>query len=502
MGNDTSAAIADRKELPRVDLPLLSGFETWLSDQNQNISRPKILFIAAALDFLIVLLIGLASAWPILQTASTPSIFTSLAAIFVVAAITVAQLASRWAYTIRSLSSFQQQVSQIVVGLVFAFATAFGLWVIAGFSLDLLPPPVVWLAMSAALIGLIRFGLSRLIGVWRSAGRLVRRAVIVGGGEGARLILDELQPASESALRVLGIFDDREGGRSPDSVGGIAKLGNFDALEAFCRKRDIDLLIVTVPASAEARLMQILKTVMTVPVEIRVSALGSRLRLTPTAYRSVEGIPMLPIMDRPLNDWDRVVKNLEDRILGALLLAAAAPLMALIAIAVKATSRGPVFFKQHRYGFNNELIEVYKFRSMYVEPTDETATKLVTKSDPRVTRVGAFLRKSSLDELPQLINVVLGQMSLVGPRPHARSAKAAGDLYQDVVDTYGARHRMKPGITGWAQINGWRGETDTREKLERRVEYDLDYINRWSVWFDLFVIIKTPIALLTGKNAY
>jgi lipopolysaccharide/colanic/teichoic acid biosynthesis glycosyltransferase len=177
--------------------------------------------------------------------------------------------------------------------------------------------------------------------------------------------------------------------------------------------------------------------------------------------------------------------------------------MALVAIAIKLDSRGPILFKQKRYGFNNDLIEVYKFRSMYADAADVHATKLVSKDDPRVTRVGRFIRKASLDELPQLFNVVFkGNLSLVGPRPHAINAKAAARLYDEAVDGYYARHRVKPGVTGWAQINGWRGETDTQEKIQRRVEFDLYYIENWSVLFDLYIVAKTPFALLKTENAY
>ena len=162
-----------------------------------------------------------------------------------------------------------------------------------------------------------------------------------------------------------------------------------------------------------------------------------------------------------------------------------------------------MLFRQKRYGFNNELIEVFKFRSMYAEQPDPNAAKLVTKGDPRVTRVGRFIRKTSLDELPQLFNVVLkGNLSLVGPRPHAVHAKAVDRLYDKVVDGYFARHRVKPGITGWAQINGWRGETDNDEKIQRRVEHDLEYIENWSLLFDLYILAMTPLTLLKSENAY
>jgi exopolysaccharide biosynthesis polyprenyl glycosylphosphotransferase len=198
-----------------------------------------------------------------------------------------------------------------------------------------------------------------------------------------------------------------------------------------------------------------------------------------------------------------VLKWLFDKIVGSVLLIALSPVLALTALAVKLDSPGPVLFRQKRYGFDNDLIEVFKFRSMFVDASDATASRLVSKGDPRVTRVGRFIRKSSLDELPQLINVVFkGNLSLVGPRPHAVHAKAESRLYDEVVDGYFARHRVKPGITGWAQINGWRGETDTEEKIQKRVDYDLQYIENWSVLFDLVILARTPFALLKTESAY
>jgi exopolysaccharide biosynthesis polyprenyl glycosylphosphotransferase len=197
------------------------------------------------------------------------------------------------------------------------------------------------------------------------------------------------------------------------------------------------------------------------------------------------------------------VKAAFDKIVGALCLIALSPVMLAVAIAVKLDSRGPALFKQSRYGFNNEKIEVYKFRSMFVDQLDAAARRLVTRNDPRVTRVGRFIRGTSLDELPQLFNVVFkGNLSLVGPRPHAMHARAADHLYDDVVDGYFARHRVKPGITGWAQVNGWRGETDTPEKIQKRVEYDLDYIENWSLLRDIYILALTPFALVKGHNAY
>jgi lipopolysaccharide/colanic/teichoic acid biosynthesis glycosyltransferase len=174
-----------------------------------------------------------------------------------------------------------------------------------------------------------------------------------------------------------------------------------------------------------------------------------------------------------------------------------------VALAVKLDSRGPILFRQIRYGFNNEPIEVLKFRSMFADQLDFEAKKTVKRNDPRVTRVGRFIRRASLDELPQLLNVVfMGNLSLVGPRPHALNAKAQDHLYDEVVDGYFARHRVRPGITGWAQINGWRGDTDTPEKIQRRVECDLYYIENWSIVFDIYILLATPLSLITTKNAF
>jgi exopolysaccharide biosynthesis polyprenyl glycosylphosphotransferase len=214
-------------------------------------------------------------------------------------------------------------------------------------------------------------------------------------------------------------------------------------------------------------------------------------------------VPVLDLFDKPIADWDLVMKWVFDKIVGSLMLILLSPVLLLTALAVKLDSPGPVLFRQKRFGFNNDLVEVFKFRSMYVDKLDQGAAKLVTKGDPRVTRVGRFIRKTSLDELPQLLNVVFfGNLSLVGPRPHALQAKAADRLYDQVVDGYFARHRVKPGITGWAQIHGWRGETDTQDKIQKRVEHDLYYIENWSLLLDLLIILKTPASLLGDKNAY
>lgn len=348
-----------------------------------------------------------------------------------------------------------------------------------------------------------RMILYTLVRRWMQDGRLTRRTVIVGGGDPGANLITALRHQHDSDVQIVGVFDDRSDDRSPTTCAGLEKLGTVDDFVEFARRTRIDLVIFSLPITAETRILQMLKKLWVLPLDIRLAAHLNKLRFRPRSYSYIGDVPVLDVFDRPMADWDVVMKWLFDKIVGGLALLFALPVMAIIAIAIKLDSRGPVLFKQKRYGFNNDLIEIYKFRSMYVDQCDATASKLVTKGDPRVTRVGRFIRKASLDELPQLFNVVFkGNLSLVGPRPHAVNAKAETRLYDEVVDGYFARHRVKPGVTGWAQVNGWRGETDTQEKIQKRVEYDLYYIENWSVLFDLYIVAITPFALLKTENAY
>ena len=353
----------------------------------------------------------------------------------------------------------------------------------------------------------VYFGLSRgAVALWAlpraRQGRFRKRIAIVGGGKAAEEALALLETSHDVDLEIVGLFDDRDDNRSPQSIRKYHKIGRIEELASYARNQRVDLIIVAIPLSAENRLLTILRRLWELPVDIRISGQASSLKLTPRAYTYIGKLPLLSVFDRPLKGWSQFLKDSLDRIIALAAIVALSPVMLTVAAAVKIESKGPVIFRQRRYGFNNELIEVFKFRSMYTDLSDHNATKLVTKGDPRVTRVGRFIRKTSLDELPQLFNVLTGQLSLVGPRPHATQAKAAEALYEKVVDGYFARHKVKPGITGWAQINGWRGETDTREKIEQRVKYDLDYIDSWSLGFDLYILAKTPFALLNSQNAY
>ena len=362
---------------------------------------------------------------------------------------------------------------------------------------------VLWFGIGLIALMLERLAANLIVRSLTRAGRLDRRTAIVGGGEAAENLIKALDAQSDTGIRVIGLFDDRDDDRSPDLVAGYPKLGSVSDLVEFARRTQLDLVIFTLPISAEGRILQMLRKLWVLPIDIRLAAHTSKLRLRPRSYSYIGSVPVLDVFDKPIADWDLVLKWIFDKVVGTILLILLSPIMLLTALAVKLDSRGPVLFRQKRYGFNNDLIEVFKFRSMYVDQSDAAASRLVTKGDPRVTRVGRFIRKTSLDELPQLFNVVFrGNLSLVGPRPHALQAKAEDRLYDEVVDGYFARHKVKPGITGWAQVNGWRGETDTQEKIQRRVEHDLFYIENWSVFFDLFIVVMTPFSLLKTENAY
>lgn len=333
-------------------------------------------------------------------------------------------------------------------------------------------------------------------------GRFRERIAIVGGGRVADDALNALEASRDLEIEVIGLFDDRDEVRSPQAAHTPKKMGTITDLAAYARNHRVDLIIVAIPLSAEARLLHILKRLWELPVDVRISGKASSLKFSSKAYTHIGRLPLLAMFDRPLMGWRLFLKNVFDRFIASLALVVLASVMLAVAAAIRVESKGPVLFKQKRYGFNNELIEIFKFRSMYANRCDAHATTLVSKGDPQVTRVGRLIRKTSLDELPQLFNVLTGQLSLVGPRPHATQAKAADTLYEQIVDGYFARHRVRPGITGWAQINGWRGETDTREKIEQRVKHDLDYIDHWSLLLDLKILMRTPFALLKSENAY
>ncbi|MBX3597219.1 MAG: undecaprenyl-phosphate glucose phosphotransferase [Rhizobiaceae bacterium] len=359
-----------------------------------------------------------------------------------------------------------------------------------------------WFVTGLVALIAVRFVMARIARRWVRNGRMERRAIIVGGGERAESLIRALEAQPYSDIRICGIFDDRDDARSPLLVAGHPKLGTIAELIEFGRIARIDMLIVSLPLTAEKRVRTLLKDLWVLPVDIRLSAHASDLSFRPRSYSYIGNVPMFDIYDRPISNWDSVAKRLFDIVIGSFALLLLSPIMLVTAIAVKLDSKGPVFFRQQRHGFNNEVIQVLKFRSMYTDKADPAGRNSVRRGDPRVTSVGRIIRKTSIDELPQLFNVLAGSLSLVGPRPHVVTAFARDRQYHEIVEGYFARHRVKPGITGWAQINGLRGEVDTEEKIRRRTEYDLYYIENWSIWFDLKILLLTPFSLFNTENAY
>ncbi len=421
----------------------------------------------------------------------------------VTAALTVITIQSVRGYEMLTLRRNVKQLSRVLASWfgIIAFLTT-----VAFFSRLSDDFSRVWFGSFLVTVSLLFIVWRSLVCIkvrsWAKHGKLERRAIIIGGGRHAEALLRELEGQRDSDIRICGIFDDRADDRSPAMVAGYPKLGTIPELVEFGRQARIDMLIVSLPLSAEKRIISLLRKVWVLPVDIRLSAHANQLRFRPRTYSHEGTVPFLDVFDKPIADWDAVLKRVFDVTFASLFILLFSPIMLATAIAVKLTSKGPIIFRQKRFGFNNELIDVYKFRSMYTEMTDHAAKTVVTKNDPRVTPVGRFIRRTSIDELPQLFNVLSGELSLVGPRPHAVNAHTSDRLWDEVIEGYFGRHKVKPGVTGWAQISGWRGEVDTHEKLQRRVEHDLYYIENWSVLFDLYICLATPIHLAKGENAY
>ena len=419
----------------------------------------------------------------------------------VVAAI-AAQLLS--AYRLESVFSRSLGAQRAVA----AWLTSFGALLIVAFGLKLSEFysrvwAVSWVMSAAGLMLVGRYVLSFVTLRWAKQGRFAFRTLIVGVGDQAQELAARIATRGDARTRIVGFVDDSGNpSQARRSFHGHPIIPDIDQMMGLIRRNAADEVIIALPWSRAQRVQELTMLLATTPVRIRLAPDLAGFRFADRRVTTRAGIPMLTLFDRPISGWSHVFKLTEDRLIALAVLAFVAPLMLLVAAAIKLDSPGPIFFRQRRFGFNDQLIDVWKFRSMRVECADADAVVQATRNDPRITRVGRFLRKSSLDELPQLFNVLRGDMSVVGPRPHAIMTMAEGKLFQDVVDRYAARHRVRPGITGWAQVNGWRGETDTIDKIRKRVEYDLYYIDNWSVWFDLYILLLTFVAVFRSGNAY
>ena len=330
----------------------------------------------------------------------------------------------------------------------------------------------------------------------RHLGLDLRSAVVVGATGDAHRIVDTLKSQRWTGIQVRGWFStSADTGR----IEGARHLGDLHSLATYVETHGINQVWIALPLSAQDQIAIVLDTLRHSTVDIKLVPDLFGLQVLNQSIGRVAGLPVMNLRASPLDGNAHLVKALEDRVLAALILLAIAPLLAVIAIGVKLSSPGPVLFRQRRHGRDGKEIEVWKFRSMRVHEEAEGQVTQARKHDRRITPFGAFLRRTSLDELPQFWNVLQGTMSIVGPRPHAI---AHNHQYKEVVQHYMQRHRVKPGITGWAQVNGLRGETDTVDKMAARVEHDLYYMQNWSLVFDLKIIAMTVVKGFVGRNAY
>jgi putative colanic acid biosynthesis UDP-glucose lipid carrier transferase len=298
-------------------------------------------------------------------------------------------------------------------------------------------------------------------------------------------------------IRIVGCFDD-DGRKHGMSIGGVPVLGDTADAAAYVKSEHVDRVYIALPMRAEAKIRKVFDLLQDTTASMYMVPDVLMFQLMDARMYEINGLPVFSLCETPLLGPFGLIKRLEDIVLASLILAVISPLMAAIAIAIKATSPGPILFKQRRYGLNGDVVLVWKFRTMTVLEDDHSVTQTI-RHDPRVTPLGCILRRTSLDELPQFFNVLQGRMSIVGPRPHAI---VHNEQYRRLIKGYMWRHKVKPGITGWAQVNGWRGETDSLSKMEKRVEYDIDYIRNWSVWLDAKIILMTIWKGFRNPNAY
>lgn len=366
------------------------------------------------------------------------------------------------------------------VGVVM-LAAALGVWT-----------PMAFLTVAAAH-GIWWLNVKR----WRANGRLTPNLVVVGATGAAERLITAILETREA--NILGVFDDRIA-ETPPQLHGVPLLGGTDELLAHRIMPYVDRIVLTVPPGARDRIHNLLERLTVLPNEITLLLDQDGEGDEAQAIDRIANIPLTRISGDAVNHGKAVAKRLQDLVVGSAALFIAAPIMLMVAIAVRLDSPGPIFFRQRRHGFNNEEIVVWKFRSMRYEASDAKAARQISTDDDRVTRVGRFIRKTSLDELPQLLNVLAGEMSLVGPRPHAIGMKTGEVESSRLVSEYAHRHRMKPGMAGWAAINGSRGAVDTPELVRNRVALDVEYIERQSFWLDLYIMFMTIPCLLGDSD--
>ncbi|MDO9284346.1 MAG: undecaprenyl-phosphate glucose phosphotransferase [Aquabacterium sp.] len=406
------------------------------------------------------------------------------------------------ALTWPGINRFRDRLSSAAVGILGSWITLLAILLGFGYgtrSLDLFDPDVilVW-TVATPLLQLLAVRLGFKVIRRQAANPHQRRsAVVIGAGALGVKVARALSQSPVQGVDFLGYFDDRGDARvHNDSVG--QRLGTLQDAAPYIRANGVKEVFITLPLGSQPRIITLLEhlqgttaSIYFVPDVFGISIIQGRLQ-------DMSGVPVVGICETPFTGTNRLIKRVSDIVLSLLILLLIAPVMLAVAIGVKLSSPGPVIFKQRRNGLDGEEIIVYKFRSMTTQDNGPVVRQ-ATKGDARVTPFGAFIRKTSLDELPQFINVLQGRMSIVGPRPHA---VAHNEMYRQLIKAYMVRHKVKPGITGWAQVNGHRGETDTLEKMQARVEYDLEYLRNWSLGLDLVIILRTVKSVLADSKAY
>ena len=475
-----------------------TGFVPWKTlgraggDTNFLISKKVFGDLTSVADLLVIVGTAVSAKWVYIGAIlDRPDEVEPYAIIGVFAAlVAMISLRRQSIYEFDTLRAFRGQTRRILVGLSLAALVV----VAVGYLLKISETYsrgwfLIWMSMAVAGIMVVHYFAARLLQRWISRGRFVRRVAIYGTPELTKQIIPMLEEEDDS-VTVVGVFHDG---------GGVSsKSGALSDLISLAQTVQLDEVLIVRPMTPGREISSVVKQLSILPVDLRFCPSADVFDIRPKALMSYGGVPVLEMERRPLEDWGPIMKMIEDRLLSAACLLIFSPLMLFIALAIKLDSRGTVFFRQKRHGFNHRIITVYKFRTMTVME-DGSKIAQATRNDQRVTRVGKFLRKTSLDELPQLMNVLKGEMSLVGPRPHAL---AHNEYYSSLLERYASRHKMKPGITGWAQINGHRGETDTPEKMDKRVECDLYYIENWSLWFDIKILFLTPFYGFISRNAF
>ena len=394
-------------------------------------------------------------------------------------------------------SSARRSAGRIAVAWLSVVALLAGIGYATGsvhlLSLDVL---LVWALGVPVVLTLAHIGMAAAMQAFRIRGIAMRTAVVVGAGPTAREFAQRVMEAPECGIRLAGFFDDR----APSSgTGGLPILGSLASLPDYLKDQRIDHIYITLPVKGDVRVARLRELLLdtTASVSFLPQVLASGVQNL--HIEEVAGVPLFTSCDTPFADWGRrLIKRASDVVMAGVGLLLAAPIMGIVAIGVKLSSPGPVLFRQRRHGLDGGEIVVYKFRTMTVME-DGTQVAQAQRNDPRVTRLGRFLRRSSLDELPQLINVLQGRMSVIGPRPHA---VVHNDHYRQLITGYARRHKIKPGLSGWAQVHGCRGETRSVEDMRARVEHDLYYLRNWSLGLDLRIALKTLFILFRDPKAY